>query len=134
MTTGDKIKLFKFIQKTYRQIGIDPPKSDQNRSPLNSKNCFFLIFHAECFITTAAYLCFEANSMIEYGMAFYVCVSISLSTIFYLTLFWQMQNVLNFIKNCDRFIEKSEYILKRKSKGIFISFKHFVPLQNLVQQ
>lgn len=72
----DTIKLFKTTQKAYHDIGILPPKSNQNRSVINSKNWFIIFSHAQFFITSAAYLMFEANSIIEFEMVSFTCSSI----------------------------------------------------------
>lgn len=108
------IKLFKFTQKTYEVIGAPLPKSNQNRSCIiNSKKCFYLLSLAQFFISSAAYLLFEANSMIEYGMVFFTCLTVIVALIQYLIFLWEMKNILNFIKNCERFAAKSEYTAKR---------------------
>lgn len=109
MAGGGAIKLFKFTQKAYQGIGIYPPESNQSRSRINAKNYFFLVCQAQYFITTAAYLLFEANSMIEYGMTFFTCTTVITVIALYTILLGRMQNILNYIENCDRFIEKSEY-------------------------
>lgn len=109
---GDSIKLFKFIQKTYRDIGIYPPEPNQSRSPINSKNCFFLYCLAQFSLTSYAYFWFQANSMIEYGMVFYTCSTTILSIVVYLIQIWQMKKFLNFIENCERFVEKREYSMQ----------------------
>lgn len=101
------IKLFQFFQKTYQDIGILPPQSNPYRS-INLKKWFILFGHAKCIITSAGYLVFEANSMIEYGMVFYICVSTVLTITFYLTLLWKMETILSFIENCERFVAKSK--------------------------
>lgn len=109
MAGGDRIKLFKFIQKSYQEIGIHSSHSDQNCRSINLKVWFILLCHAHFFISSAANLVFEANSMIEYGMACYTCSTTVFSIVTYLISFWQMENILSYIENCERFIEKSEY-------------------------
>lgn len=102
---GGKIKLFRFIQTTYQTVGIIPPQPNS----INTKKWYFLLGLVQFFISTVAYLLFEANSIIEYGMVFYTCTTALFSFVVYLVLHWQMKNTLNFIESCDRFIEKSEY-------------------------
>lgn len=102
-------KLFKLIQKSGEYIGIYPLKSNRNHSPINWRNWLILVFcHAEFFISTAAHLLFEENSMIEYGMISYACTAGLFTGIVYLLLIWQMKNILNFIQSSERFIRKSE--------------------------
>lgn len=109
MAGGETIKLFKFTRKAYQGIGIDPPESNRSRSAINAKNYFFFLCQVEYFITTAAYLLFEANSMIEFGMTFFTCTTVITVIALYSILLGRMKNILNYIENCNRFIAKSEY-------------------------
>lgn len=110
MADGDKIILFKFIQKCYQDVGIYPSQSNQNHNTINSKIGGFHFFSfAQFFISTIAYALFEANSAIEYGLAFFICPSIVFYCSLYLISLWQIKSISNFIENCERFIEKSEY-------------------------
>lgn len=106
---GVKIHLFKFTQKAYQDIGIIPFQTNQKRSFVNSKNLFFLYLFAVSIASSAAYLLFEACSIIEYGMVFFTCTTVVLIFIEYLIILWQMENILSYIENCERFIEKSGY-------------------------
>lgn len=108
-SAGRTIKLFKFIQKSCQDIGIYPPESNRNRCPINWRNWLILFCHAEFCTLSAAHLLFETNSMIEYGIISHVCTSGLLTSTLYLLMIWQMKNILIFIKNCERFIEKSEH-------------------------
>lgn len=106
---SDRMKLFQFTQETYRDIGIFPPKPNQNRCLAILKKWFFIFCHVQYFIPSAAFLWFEANSMIEYEMASFTCTTIAASFILYLILFWKMKNIQKHIENCERFVENSEY-------------------------
>lgn len=103
---GGEMKLFKFVQNTCQSIGILSFELNPNRSPINWKHDFFHFCEVQFFVSSAAFLLFEANSMIDYGMASFNCLTILLCIILYLILFWQMNNILNFIDNCERFIGK----------------------------
>lgn len=104
-----RIGLFKFIQKAYQEIGISPSDANQNRKFINSKKWFIPFGLVQFFISSAAYLMIKANSMIEYGMAFYSCMTVLFYFTIYLISFWQMKNLLNYIESCEQFIEQSEY-------------------------
>lgn len=103
------VKLFKLTQKTYKDIGIHPPESNENRSQINSKNWLFTFYQAQFLYSSAAYAMFEANSIIEYEMASFTCFAVVAALIVYLIIYWEMKNVSIFVGNCERFIEKSEY-------------------------
>lgn len=102
------MELFKFLKSTYTRIGILPAESNQNTNPINWKNCFFLLCEGQFFISSVTFLLFEANSMIEYGMASFMCLTTLLCTILYWILFWQMKHISKFIENFERFTEQSE--------------------------
>lgn len=133
MADRDKveIKLFRFVQKVYQNIGIFPLKSNQSRRrrfSINLRKWLLIFCHAQLFITSAAYLLLEANSNIEYGMTFFICSTVALSMFVYSILVWQMRNILNFIENCEQFMGKSE------CSGVFDTIflhsnkKHIFPL------
>lgn len=124
------VELFRFIQKTYQDIGIIPPRPNENHCSFNAKKWYFLFCLAQFFISAAAYLLFEANSIIEYGMVFYTCSTTVFSSVVYLILIWQRENILDFIANCEGFIqEKSEYFSDRGGGFFFnssiLSRNHF---------
>lgn len=112
MAGGDKIELFKFIRKTYKHIEIS--EFDQEHNLINLKHCFIILCDAQFFLSSTAYLLFKANSMIEYGMAFFICTSIVASTAVYLIFFYKVKNILNYIEKCEAFIQKSEYRVNLK--------------------
>lgn len=109
MASCDKIELFKFVRKTYQDIGIFPPESNPNFNSINLKNGLFSFCLIQFLISTAAYLWFEAKSMIEYGIICYTCTTIIFSLAVYLIFLWQSRNILIYIENFEWFIEKSEY-------------------------
>lgn len=109
MVDRGRIKLFLFIQQTYQDIGVHASESDESGSDINPNRRRFVVGLGQMFITSAAYLLVEANSMFEYGRAFYTFITVLLSMILYSIMIWQMEKILNYIENCELFIEKSEY-------------------------
>lgn len=105
---GDKIELFKFIKTIFQHIGLVSSQSKPIRRSFNWKNWFFLIGNAQFFISSAAYLLLEANSLLEYGRVFCNCTLVIAATAFYFLLLWQLDNILIYIRNCEGFIEKSK--------------------------
>lgn len=109
--TVPKTELFKFTQKFFQDIGIDPPPSNQTHSRITSKNWIFLSPLVQFLISSAAYLLIEANSIIEYGIVFSNCLSAAICIILYLILIWRMNFFLSYIENCEQFIANSKYCL-----------------------
>lgn len=132
MAERGKIKLFQFIQKTYQEVGLLAPQSNQKCSRINTKNCLILFCHAQLFITSACYSLFEGRSMLDYGMVFFTCTTAVFGFITYLILLWQMDNILSYIEHCERFIEKSECCptLKR----LFMRYVTICLLQGRIQR
>lgn len=109
MVGRGKIHLFKFTQQTCQLIGIFPFKSKlKSKFHSNAKYCSFLFCLTMSFISSAVYLLFEANSIIEYGITSFSCVTIVLSFIAYLIFLLQTKHILSYIENCERFIGKSK--------------------------
>lgn len=109
MAGRNSVKLFIFIQKTYEGIGIILPQSNHKLSPINYKNWLILFCLGQIFITSTESILFESNSIIDYGMLFYTCVTGAGCTVLYLIALWETKNILIFIENCEGFIEKSEH-------------------------
>lgn len=105
---AESIKLFQFLQKFHQIIGIYPHQSNQKQRSTNWTKIVFLISFTEFLFTTIAFLLFEAKSMFDYGLVFYLLVSLINDSATYLILIWQSKNTLKFIENCVGFIEKSE--------------------------
>lgn len=108
---GSKIKFFHFFQKCHRILGIDPCQFNQKKRQrsTNSRKTIFLISYSQLIIGMMTYICFETKSLFDYGFVCFIVISIFASTAIYLIFIWQSQNTGKFIKNCEIFIEKSEY-------------------------
>lgn len=102
------IKLFKFIQKILQFTGIFPPSSNLNCGSLNLRNCILSFCLVQFLGSSLVYLVFGANSMHQYGITFFICVTVILFLITHMIALWQRENILNYIENCERFIEKSK--------------------------
>lgn len=106
---ASSIRVFQFIQKFQRFFGIYQPQPHQEEYSLNFKNKIFLIAFAPYGLTVIAFLVFEANSIFDFAFAFIALVSIAYSILTYLLFIWQAENTVQFIENCEKFIEKSTY-------------------------
>lgn len=104
-------QLFQFIQKTHQAIGIHPSQSEQKQCSINLKNKIFLFVNAENTVTTIAFIVFDAKSIIDYGIAFFVMSTTINITIIHSLFTWQVENTLKFFENCEEFIEMSLYTI-----------------------
>lgn len=108
MTAGNSIKLFQFVQKYYRAIGIHPPESNKNdRQMLNSKNWLFILCAAPMLISTTAFLLYQAKTMFDIGLSIYYSTCLIFGVVSYLIIIRQMKMLCDLIENCETFFEKS---------------------------
>lgn len=100
------IKLFKITQQICRNIGIFPPESNQNRTLTRFNYWAILLSLVQLFISSAAYLMLEANSLMEYGIVFYSCTTLGFCFFLYLVFIWQVEIISKYIRDFEKFIEK----------------------------
>lgn len=105
------VKLFNFLQKYYRTVGIHSPQSNQIRCPFNWKNVFFVICLVKSISTTTAYLLFQAETIIDIGISIFFLACLILGLTLYLIPIWQMGNITEFIESCETFIATSKCAL-----------------------
>lgn len=103
----NKLKFFQLVQNIYRMVGIYPPKLNQH-CLLNSKISFFLLMVVQFYISSFAFLLFEANSIREMADSFYVASSELLCITYMIVSLWKISDILDLITKYERFIEKSE--------------------------
>lgn len=105
---ADSIKFLQFFQKFHRILGIYPSQQNQKPRSINSINVILLIFFVQMILTTAAFLLFEANSILDYGFASFMLSTLIMSIVNYSIFIWQAENTFKFIGHCEGFIEKSK--------------------------
>ena len=106
---GTSIKLFQFIQKYYRFVGIVKPESNQIRHSFNRINWLIIFCYGQTTVSTIAFLLFETKSVLDFGTCMYYLMSEFVSGSFYLIPIWKIGKLSNFIENCEAFIETSMY-------------------------
>lgn len=107
---GATIKLFQSVHQFYHDMGIYPSQPNQNRKP-NAKNVFVLLSAIQLCITSLAFFLFEANSITEYGISFYMSLSELTITVYFLIVAWKIPKNLKLIDEMEQFITKSTYLL-----------------------
>lgn len=125
MAGGDSIKLFQFIRKFCQTIRIVPP--DQNQYSINRMNLFNLFCLNQFLISTVAFVLFQANSMAEYGVTFFIGSGIVAFDVYCLVVFCQFGDISKIVGNWEEFIQKSEFpnfnnFKKERKINIFIFF------------
>lgn len=110
---ASSIKLFQFLRKFQRAIGISASQSNREQCSINFKTTIFLISSLQFAFTVGVYLAHEASGMFAYGFGVLIFISLINGIIVYLLTIWQAKNTSKCIENCERFIEKSELIAAR---------------------
>lgn len=109
MADGNTIKLFQFIQKYYRAIGIHKPEPSQSdRHFLNSTNYIFILSSAPMLISSLAFLLYQAKTTYDFGLSIYYLSCLIFSGIYYIIYIRQIKNISKYIENCEMFIEQSK--------------------------
>lgn len=127
---GGSIKLLQFFEKCHQTCGILPRPPNQKKKQLstNSIRTIFLTVYVLHISTTAAFLILEAKSWFDYGFTLYNLISIFDPFVVYLIFIWQSGDTLEFIENCERFIDKStlavwsweKFVVFEKIKSVFL--------------
>lgn len=106
MATG--IKLFRIVQKIYKTIGLNIlPCQSQHHSNFNEKFFLLFIFPAQFFISSIGFFLFEAETADEYGLSFYVSISMLRIIIDILNIGLKMEKISTLIGKYEEFIDKS---------------------------
>lgn len=108
MVAGDAIKIFQFNQNYCQTVGIALPESKRSHYTRNAVNLVLILSLVQFTIALAEYLLYDAKSMSEYGVTFFIIICIIDAIIDYLIILWKFEDILNYIKTCEAFIEKSK--------------------------
>lgn len=101
------LKLFQSVRQFYLDMGLYPSQSNGNCVP-NARNSFILLSMILFCITSSAFFLFEAKSIAEYGISFYMSLSEMEMTCFFLIIAWKMPKILELIDGMEQFIAKSK--------------------------
>lgn len=108
MAGSGSIKLFQFYQNYSQTVGIYESQTNRNRYNINLKRIIVIISSIQYEIALVAYMLYYATFMVEYGEGFTTLITIVKGNIDYFIFAWKMEDILEFIRNCETFIEKSK--------------------------
>lgn len=103
------IKLFEFVQSSYRAIGIHSTESKQIFS-LNPKKLFFLLSILFMVISHIAYFIFESKIADDKGDSFYTTSAALSALIDFSINVYRMPIILQLIQTYNELIEKSKCV------------------------
>lgn len=92
------VKLFLFIQKSFKEIGVRPSQHHRGLS-FNSRNALFLFCYAQMFLSVLAFFIIKANTMLEYGNSFFMFETQFKIAMEFLVLMWRITDILDWLKN-----------------------------------
>lgn len=103
------IKPFSTVEKLYGIIGIClPSQSNRRCSMFNIRSTFILFSLTQMCLTSTAFILFRAKSVFEYGFPTYVSITLASCAVYFSIQFRKIEDILQFIKTCNEFIEKSK--------------------------
>lgn len=143
------VKLFDTQQKLYKTLGFDiyQSQSCHSKCSISIKSLFFLISSMQLFISTTAFFLFEARTVDEYGMSFYISITIFSVSINITTIAWKMDEIFVLLRNYGEFIDKSQFLFEKYVfnfwiiqfffrkfvKKLFLSLFHWKIFQNRIE-
>lgn len=125
------IKLFQFVQNYYRAIGIYSPQHIHHS--INRKNVIFCLCLVPSISATMAFLFFKAKSVSDFGICLFFLPCWMLSITLYSMLICQMGNILNFIEDCEVFIDRSMCRTPKSTKLLTYDDFYFANLSELTR-
>lgn len=119
---GKSIKLFQLNQKYCQALGMELPKSNENHCTL----MYWIFVISQTVFGTAlfAFLVYDAESMGEYGMTLIALIIIMAILVIYFTTILQMNEILDFIEQCEILIGKSKYAKMLWQRTLFFLFSN----------
>lgn len=103
-----KIKVFQYVRKSYQAIGLDPIQSNPTPLVLNERVFFIAISILQMFISSTAFLIFEAGTVQEFTSSFYTSITNLFLLVNFLALATKTGDTSKVIEAFEEFIEKSE--------------------------
>lgn len=103
------VKLFNTLQRFYKTLGFDiySTRSCHSKCLASAKIQFFLFSSAQLLISTMAFFLFQARIAIEYGISFYISITILVTIFNTTTIACNIAKFVALIRNYEEFIDKS---------------------------
>lgn len=118
---AEQIKLFGILTKVRQSLKIYPPKSDR-KFQFNWGNLLFILPLLALLTSEALYFLFEATSIAEYGICFYL-FSLALTNIIYYSInVIKMRDILTLVGRFEDFIEMSKCLSGKLEGDLFSDF------------
>lgn len=119
------IQFFQFYRKLYERVGIYP-RSCSNKwfGSYNFRNSVMLLCLSMMFLVSMAYLLSQANSIQEYGQAFYVSITELTNIVCLIAIIPRTTGIFILMEEFGGFVEKGCEFSKNKNL-IDIYFHHY---------
>lgn len=93
----------------YSRNSIYPPQPSQNHTSFNLRNWIFVVCWTQYFVSLVSFLLYEAKSMFDYGITFYMLFYMIFAMGAYLIPTWQLKRTTELNECCERFIESRKF-------------------------
>lgn len=108
---GSKMILFQLVRKYFKRMGIYLQRPNQRNSSINCITFIYFTAFAQAIISSAAFILFEAETVVEYGFTFYVLTIACVASAAISIVHWNVGNIIAFVESFEAFIEKSKFNL-----------------------
>lgn len=106
----NKIKLFLVAQNYFEAMGFYASPSQPNQiCSLNRKNLYYILVPAIIGISIVAFMSSKAQSVYEYGISFFIIITIMTLIAYYMVILFKMGKLLNLVGQYEEFIEKRKW-------------------------
>lgn len=126
------MKLFQWVRRGYRAIGMYPTESNGGRRcPFNLTNTFVLISMVQLSISSAAFFLFKAEAIGDRADSFYMFISHLLGVWHAVIIIWTLPQMFQLFGKFERFIEARKFNLRNlikhfsKENSMKLFFSHF---------
>ena len=107
---SNTIKLFQSARVSLESMGIYKLNQSPSIFFWNSKSLAVFAFLAQICLSSMGFFLFGAETIAEYGFAFYTYVSQLFTIYIFFVLMFQMLNIIKLIGRFEEFIENGKYI------------------------
>lgn len=104
------MKLFRWVRKGFRTIGMYPTKSsDGQRCPFNLTNSLVLISTVQLFISSSVFFVFKAEAIGDRADSFYMSISHLLGVWHAAVTIWRSPQMFKLFETFERFIDARKF-------------------------
>lgn len=116
------IKLFESLKEYFEFMAVHPPKSNQENR-FNSMNLLIFLLFVLLFLSSVAFLIFEAKSAYDVSFSYYIATTLILAMVCYFPcIVFKITDIYSLITEFEGFIEMSKCFVWR-NRRLYAKFR-----------